>query len=552
MKIMVKRRKIFLRIDKKYSLILLSVIVLLKRALSLYMLITLCFMALLLKIVDINRENYSAVTQNQSTKTLTVGEKRGTVYDRSYIPLTNSRQRLIAAVTPTVQSGEYLKEYFSPDELTERMKKGYPFLCTVNEEIINDHIYTFSVPERYSGSVLAPHIIGYLDSEGKGVSGIEKAYNSYLTENGGKLTVSFQVDAVGRALAGLGKTVRDYNFYSKGGVVLSIDSRIQNIAEGALRESRIESGAAVVMKAGTGELLAVASIPDFNPARVGESLQKENSPLVNKAFCSYSVGSVFKSIVAAFALEEGLSAEEVYNCKGEITVGDTTFRCYKNKAHGETDMASALENSCNTYFINLSRKINAQRLLALCRKLGLGEGVTLAPSMVTSEGILPTEENLHLKGNLANFSFGQGEFSATPLQLASAYHALATGYTVSPVLVRGLTNYDGLMTMTGKTKKERIFSDGTVKKIREMLAGVVSDGLADKAKSSLLSLSGKTGTAQSGIYSGGKEICRTWFTGFFPSGNPNYIVVVLNENGEGGNVDCGPVFRKICEGIVGG
>ena len=150
-------------------------------------------MALLLKIVDINRENYSAVTQNQSTKTLTVGEKRGTVYDRSYIPLTNSRQRLIAAVTPTVQSGEYLKEYFSPDELTERMKKGYPFLCTVNEEIINDHIYTFSVPVRYTGSVLAPHIIGYLDSEGKGISGIEKAYNSYLTENGGKLTVSFQI-----------------------------------------------------------------------------------------------------------------------------------------------------------------------------------------------------------------------------------------------------------------------------------------------------------------------------------------------------------------------
>ena len=107
------------------------------------------------------------------------------------------------------------------------------------------------------------------------------------------------------------------------------------------------------------------------------------------------------------------------------------------------------------------------------------------------------------------------------------------------------------MTLTGKTKKEKIFSDSTVQQMKKMLAGVVSSGLADKAKSELLSLSGKTGTAQSGIYEDGKEVCRTWFTGFFPSGNPSYIVVVLDENGEGGNVDCAPVFRKVCEGIVG-
>lgn len=516
------------------------------------MLISLCFMALLLKIVDINKENYSSVTRSQSTKTLTVGEKRGTIYDRNYIPLTNSQHRFIAAVTPTVQSAEYLKDYYTQQELTDRISDGFPFLCTVKKEIINDHIYTFSVPVRYGDTVLAPHIIGYLDSEGKGIYGIEKAFNQYLTENSGKLTVSFQVDAVGRVLAGMDKTVKDSNFSSKAGVVLTLDSHIQNIAEGALRESKIRSGAVIVMKVGTGELLAVASAPEFHPERVGESLNAENSPLVNKAFCSYSVGSVFKSIVAAFALEEGISPEDTYECTGEITVGDTTFRCFKGKAHGKTDMASALENSCNTYFINLSRKLDAEKLLSLCHRLGFGESDTLAPSIVTSSGAMPTSESLRLKGNFANFSFGQGDFSATPLQLTKAYHALATGYTVTPVLVRGLTNSEGLMTQTGRTKKEKIFSDSTVKQIREMLAGVVSDGLADKAKSDLLSLSGKTGTAQSGIYEGGKEICRTWFTGFFPSGNPNYIVVVLNENGEGGNVDCGPVFRKVCEGIVGG
>ncbi len=516
------------------------------------MLIALCFMALLFRIMELNRENYSSVTRKQSTKTLTVGEKRGTVYDRNYVPLTNSEKRLVAAVTPTVQSAEYLKPYLDSDELADEINDGYPFLCTVGEEIINDHIYTFSVPVRYAETVLAPHIVGYLDSQGEGVSGIEKAYNRYLTENGGRLTVSFQVDAVGRVLAGMEKTVTDSSFTSKAGVVLTLDSEIQAIAESALRQSRIESGAVIVMKAGTGELLAVASAPDFHPERVGESLDEENSPLVNKAFCAYSVGSVFKSIVAALALEKGISADETYECRGEITVGDTTFRCFNGKAHGKTDMAAALENSCNTYFINLSRELDVGELLSLCRRLGFGESDTLAPSMVTASGKLPTGESLKIKGNLANFSFGQGDFSATPLQLASAYHALATGCTVTPVLVRGLTNAEGLMTLTGKTEKERIFSDSTVKKIREMLAGVVSEGLADKARSELLSLSGKTGTAQSGIFRNGSEICRTWFTGFFPSENPNYIVVVLNENGEGGNVDCAPVFRKICEGIVGG
>ena len=140
MKIMVKSRKKFHGIDVFFILILLSVIVMLKRALSLYMLIALCFMALLLKIMDINKENYSSVTRSQSTKTLTVGEKRGTVYDRNYIPLTNGGERLIAAVTPVVQAAEFLGKYFGEGELEEKLSDGYPFLFEVDEEINNDHI----------------------------------------------------------------------------------------------------------------------------------------------------------------------------------------------------------------------------------------------------------------------------------------------------------------------------------------------------------------------------------------------------------------------------
>ncbi len=514
------------------------------------MLIILCFMALLVKIVDINRQNYSSVTENQSTRTLVVGEKRGHIYDRNFALLTDSSSRLVAAVTPVIAVTEKLKEYFSPEELQDKINKGYPFLCTVGEEINNDYIRTFTVPERYTEDSLAVHILGYLGSENEGISGIEKAYNQYLTENSGKLTVSFKVDAVGRVLAGLPKKITDDNFSSKAGVVLTLDSRIQKITEDALSDSNIESGTALVMEIGTGELLSVASVPDFNPDDIASALKEENSPLINKAFCAYSVGSVFKSIVAASALEEGISPDLQYECTGEITVGDTSFRCYNGKAHGKTDMSSALENSCNTYFVNLIMNMDSNRLLSLCRKLGFGRSDTLAAGMDTATGLLPSEDNLKLKGNLANFSFGQGKLSATPLQLLKAYHALATGDIVSPLLVKGFTDSKGLMTKTGSISSEKILSDSTVKEIRRMLRGVVNEGGADKAKSDIVSLSGKTGTAQSGIYENGREICRTWFAGFFPSDNPGYVVIVMCEDGTGGNTDCAPVFKAICEGIV--
>ncbi|MBQ1967247.1 MAG: penicillin-binding protein 2, partial [Clostridia bacterium] len=96
----------------------------------------------------------------------------------------------------------------------------------------------------------------------------------------------------------------------------------------------------------------------------------------------------------------------------------------------------------------------------------------------------------------------------------------------------------------------KLISDSTVLQMKKMLKSVVENGKAEKAYSELVSLSGKTGTAQSGVYENKKEILRTWFSGFFPSDNPNYVVVVMNENGEGGNSDCAPVFKKICEGIV--
>ena len=263
-----------------------------------------------------------------------------------------------------------------------KIESAYPFLHKVKNEINNEIIKTFSVPVRYEDKGTACHIVGYLDSDGKnGITGIERAYNEYLSKNGGKLSVTFDVDGLGKVLAGMSKKITDNNFTSKAGVVLTIDKKVQIIAEKALSDSFIKSGCALVMHVDTGEIHALASIPTFNQNNVAASLNDENSPFINKALQSYAAGSVFKPIVAAAALENGYDSERQYECTGEIKVGDTVFGCYNHTAHGKVNMKTALEESCNTYFINLIMQTDTDLLLSLCKSIGFGKEDILASTI---------------------------------------------------------------------------------------------------------------------------------------------------------------------------
>lgn len=511
-----------------------------------------CFALLLYRVASLNFSGYSEAAESKSTRTVVVGSSRGKIYDRNYEPLTDEEHRLIAIVTPCIGVEVFLKKYMTTEELTDKIEDGYPFMLEVEEKINNEYIRTFSVPVRYGEEALASHIIGYLNSDGIGMSGIEKSFNEYLSQNSGNLTVSFEVDALGRVLAGMKKTINDNNFTSKAGVVLTIDKDIQNFVENALLNSKIKSGCAIVMKVHTGEILALASVPDFDQNNVAAYLKAENSPLMNKALSAYAPGSVFKPLVAAAAMEYGIEPDFSYECTGEIKVGDTVFSCYNHNAHGKINMTEALEQSCNTYFVNLIMHMDTELLLSLCEKLGIANEEKLASSVISAPGKLPDRKAFSSKGALANFSFGQGELLITPLKMAQIYHLLASGNTVQPKLIAGMTNTMGLMTPQKDGAQTKLLSDSTVVNIRKMLTSVVKNGNAQNACSEIVSLSGKTGTAQSGIYINEKEICRTWFAGFFPSDNPNYIVIVMNENGSGGNSDCAPVYKKICESIVTG
>ena len=507
-------------------------------------------MAIMVRIVYINRSAYSEAGRSNTSRTVTVGITRGKIYDRNGELLVDSQSKLTAAVTPVAAAKKYLPADTDFDAVASDIENGYPFLVKVEKEIDNELVKTFPVPLRYSKSDPACHIVGYVNSEGKGVTGVEKAYDELLSGYGGRLSVSFEADALGRVLAGMDKIVRDDNFNSRGGVMLTLDKRIQQLTEKALEESRVESGCAVVMEAHSGDIVALASVPVFDRNRVEQSLDGENSPLVNKALASYSAGSVFKSVVAAFALESGVSEAFTVSCEGKVTVGDKVFTCYGETAHGEVNMEKALQKSCNIYFIRLMEKLDAEKFLSFCSKIGFGEGVSLCDGIEGEKGLLPSAEALSLEGNRANFAFGQGDLLVTPLHMVKAYHVLATGTLAEPRLIYGFCDGEGNITAENVKTPERVLDEKAVNKMREMLHSVTEKGIATNAKSDFLSLAGKTGTAECGVYDeNGREVFRTWFAGFYPADEPEYIVAVMNEDGVGGNADCAPVFKEICEGI---
>ncbi len=522
-----------------------------RRAIAAYFLISLSFLFLTARIIETTAKKYSAAAQSGHYKTVEIGSTRGKIYDRNLEKLVDEKEELISAFTPSVKAKQILSRLLGEERAKEIIESQKPYVGKTDEEVNTEEIRTFSVPQRYSEDSLACHLVGYVNSQsGNGVCGIEKAFNSFLKENGGKLSVSFEVDASGKVLQGLDKIINDENFDSKAGVVLTIDKRIQKIAEAALEKSTVKSGCAIVLHAGSGEILALANVPSFDRNRVEDYLDSKLSPLSNKALSAYSAGSVFKSVIAAYALESGISENRSFTCQGKMKVGDTVFTCYNQKAHGKQTLAEALQNSCNTYFIDLIEALDTDGLLMFCRSLGLSAQTVLADGLSGEKGLLPKNEELLLRGERANFSFGQGRLLVTPVQMAGVYHAIATGEYIEPGVLFGLANEDRLVRKEKAKQKKQVLSQSTVKKMRKLLSSVVEKGKAQKAKSSLLSLAGKTGTAQSGVFENGREVCRTWFSGFFPSENPHYIVVVLNEDGEGGNVDCAPVFREICEKIV--
>ena len=526
-----------------------------KRITGVFLIFCLMMGYLSLRIYEINNSKYSQAAAQNNSKTITAATSRGTVYDCNMKKLTNNDTEYYAAVKPTTQALSKLNGLISSDEMEKivsEMSLGLPSVVKVNAASIDcDDIRIIETKKRYSDNQPASNVIGYLESGTlKGISGIEKIYDKWLSDAQGTITVTYSVDATGKVLSGSKTIINDNNYSSKQGVKLTIDKNIQTLAENAAAKY-IDSGAVVVMEAKTGKLRAVVSVPSVNPNNISESISNKNSPMINRAFSQYSVGSIFKVVVAGAALENGISPNYLYDCTGYIKRGSVTFTCSNNHKHGVVDMKSALAVSCNSYFINLSSVVGAKKILETAENLGFGTSIGFADGLSAAAGKLPTESELRSPAALANFSFGQGVLMASPVQMAAVYSCVANnGKLMKPTLIESLVDKDGNEVQKASVDPPTIvFSEKTAKELQSFLVNTVENGTGKPAKPEYGSAGGKTATTQSGQFVGGKETNHVWFAGFYPANNPQYAIIAMKEKGSAGGTDCGPVFKEIADGL---
>ncbi len=492
---------------------------------------------------------------NQQSYSLKVCDLRGTIYDCKNVALVNNKSKLMVAAIPCTETLTALTPIVPENkqkELYEKCSKNTPFTIEVTKNIKCPYIKTFEVPVRYSGANLAAHIIGYLSAEKKGICGIEKAYNDYLSGDNHSITVSYSVDACGKILPGKKEFTNDKSYLKSKGVILNIDSRIQTIAEETANKY-ITRGAVIVSQVPNCEIRACTSFPSFSHRNIGVCLKNKNSPLLNRALCSFNLGSIFKLVTCAAALENGIKETTLYDCKGITKVEDASFRCFNSKKHEVINMEQALAYSCNGYFIDLIQKMPKNALLNMAKKFRLGSETQLAPGIISHAGILPSEESLENIKTLANFSFGQGKLMATPMQIAGLVNTIASGGVYSkPKLIKGLAaeNMKLIKDDNIKEETEKIISEKNANILKNHMKASIDYGTSKKGKPDGIECAAKTSTAQTGIIENGKKIEQSWFAGFFPFEKPKYCVVVLAEAGTGGAESCGPVFKEIAEKMV--
>ena len=473
-------------------------------------------------------------------------------------PLVGTKQRWQTAVFPTPQNQKKVLDAVEPERkqtVAELLETGKPFVTETTEAVDAEMVYSFSVPERYTENQTAVHLIGYLDYNGSGVTGIEKEYDSFLADSGKKIQVTGMLNALQQTIAGVEPEIR-IEGAENAGVVLTLDSRIQQIVE-SIGSQMLDKGAIVVMDPYNGQIRAMASFPAYSPSNLGEAVNdQENKPMLNRALLGYSVGSTFKIVTAAAAMQS-LGREycltREYTCEGAVDVYGQVFRCHLRSGHGELDMFDAMRESCNPWFIGLGQETGGEALLKTAENLGFGETMMLYGDITASGGTLPSADSLQAPAAVANFSFGQGELTASPVQIARMTAAVVNGgKLVSPTLVLGTTDDGKTLQSSALPVSRQAISLEIAAQLKVMLAYAVMSDDSSGAKPELVTAGGKTATAQTGQYDeDGNELEQGWFTGFFPADEPQYVVTVLAENEGFGNTSAAPVFAEIADAVAG-
>ena len=411
-------------------------------------------------------------------------------------------------------------------------------------------IYSLKEPKRfYPNGQLASHVLGFVGLDEVGLGGIEQVYNERIQGEAGRLFV--ETDAHRRPYSSL-----EVEPLPGQAVVLTIDQMVQYRTEQALaaavQNSKAKSGTAIVLDPRTGEILALANAPSFDPndARAAAAECRTNQALQN----IYEPGSTFKIVAYSGAIEEGLvSPDDRIDCQmGSINVNGRIV--HDHHAFGSLTISDALAKSSNVAAIKLGLRLGDERMYEYMRRFGFGARTNVELPGETAGLMRPVAR--WQPTSMGSIAMGQ-EVGVTPLQMAAAFGAIANdGIRISPHLVREILAQDGTSVYQAQPETHRVVSAETAQVLRGMLEGVTLNGTAKKAQVDGYTAAGKTGTAQkidprTRTYSSTKHIGS--FVGFAPAENPAVVIIVVIDEPAGayhGGDVAAPVFREIAEQIL--
>jgi penicillin-binding protein 2 len=468
-----------------------------------------------------------------------------------------------------------IAQNLSPSEYKE-IKDNLP------SEIIVRPVYVRIYPK---GKV-AGQIIGYTGKTGRnpdgivdnhetlwpeteGREGLEQTFNQMLTGKHGEYKLTFDKDGRKTSERLAMPPEPGYN------VVTTLDIRLQELAEKAL-QAKAKRGAIVILDPNTGDVLALASWPTYDPnlfvpsisAEQLQTLQNDpDIPLLPRAYRSaYPPGSTFKVAVGIAALESwAVRADDQFNCVPAIQIGNVTFHNWKKGDRGSLNFVQALTESCDTWFYQVGIKTGAQPIIDWALKLGFGAKCGI-PLRGEAEGRVPNDEYMKathgrklLNGDIANLSIGQGDLLVTPLQMAQSMGIVANGGTFYQTrLVQQVQTFDNEIVTAYQVRAKRTLDllSETRDQLRIGMIDAVNGGGGTAHQASLdnVEVAGKTGTAQWGPKH--KERTAAWFAGFLPADQPQYAFAALYEGDVGSNVHGGSsaapmiadVFKEIYKG----
>ncbi len=520
----------------------------------------------------VNAEKYREKARRQHESKIVLSAQRGDIYDRHGRMLATTFQSLSVAADPTILIEKREREYvcsilqkysgIGKKQLLEKLRNAggeFVWLARGLKPLKGSELDTLNVKglikeyeprRRYLYDNVCSHIIGRADIDNKGVEGIERQWDSLLQGTSG-YKIMYR-DAMGRLQPSA--ELPDIEPSHGKSITLTIDIDLQKIVahelKSAVEAHKANSGSVVALDPRTGEVMAIASYPDYDP----NNFSMKNIPdgaIRNRIITDpFEPGSTFKLITAAAALEENLvSPDEIVDGMG----GSVTYKGYTiHDVHGmgRVTFREAFAQSSNVVFSVLGSKIPTDKFYKYARDFGFGivSGIDLPGE---SSGRLLKPDRLT---SLAKRYMGHGYgISVTTLQLAAAYASIANGgVKMSPYVVKSVMDDKGnALKEYGPEKVRRVVSEKTARILTQLLTEVVEKGTGDNAKIAGMAIAGKTGTAQqlvNGSYNNDKYTSS--FVGFFPADNPKLVIAVIIDNPKTGVYYGGAVSAPVFHDIV--